>query len=223
MIDIIEETERFEIEMDGSVLELRRIPAEVRARISARNTTRVKTESGEWQDRTDPTGELLDCIDYAIVGWRGVRHPATKADVPPTSENKRRLPVRILQRVMTAVSEAESAVDRKSLDEIETLDRFLRVRADFPGLDCEECRSDTEDGAPDCSACPVDGLKADRQVMETIDIIDMQFFRQYPALVPELLRLILPPMTAERAAMFLVKLALAYQYVLAERINNHGH
>lgn len=224
MIDIIDELERFELDLEGSTLVLRRISAEAHARLAARHTTRVKTESGAWETRTDATAVLLDCVDYAVTAWRGVRHPVTKEDVPCASEHKRRLPAKILERIMAAVGEAESAAADRCGAELVDLEAFLKVRADFPGLDCDECRrrGEEEDEQPDCSSCPMRDLKPDAVVMQALDLIRAPLFRECPALVLEAFRLLLPPMTKHEAAVFLLKLTLAHQYELASRSDHRG-
>jgi hypothetical protein len=42
-------------------------------------------------------------------------------------------------------------------EELEGLQRHLAARADFPGLDCAQCREQEEEGEarPDCAACPL--------------------------------------------------------------------
>jgi hypothetical protein len=106
MIEIIDDDERIEHVISGCAFTLRRLTPDDQDAIARRNTKRIRGRSGEWQKEADQNAMLMDMIDHAVVTWTGVRHPVTKADVPCNSENKRKLPLRVMEEIMEVVTEA---------------------------------------------------------------------------------------------------------------------
>jgi hypothetical protein len=117
-IEIVDEQERIEHCFGDSRLILRRLTPETHEEIRRRHTKRYRTKSGEWAKELDENAVLLDCIDYVIVGWSGVKHPVTKQDVPCTPENKKRIPIQAMGEVMDLVSELNQVAQSEAENEL---------------------------------------------------------------------------------------------------------
>jgi len=112
-LEIIDPEETFELRIGESVLVLRRLDEPALKEIRKRHT-RKQTEFVNHRpvrvEVTDEDAVNADVLDYVIVGWRNVRHPVTKAEVPCTRENKLRLPGKAKLRVLNAC-DAESLAE----------------------------------------------------------------------------------------------------------------
>lgn len=90
-IQIIDPEERFQLPLEGSVLQLRRLDSATQQALERRHAADP--------DRNALAEELLD---HVILDWEGVTSPLGDAPVPCTRENKLRLPLAVKLRVMAA-------------------------------------------------------------------------------------------------------------------------
>lgn len=90
-IQIIDPEERFEVNLEGAVLVMRRLDSATLAAIERRHAgERAKTQANE------------DALDYILLDWRGVKSPLGQAEVPCTRENKLRLPTAVKLKLLAA-------------------------------------------------------------------------------------------------------------------------
>lgn len=93
----------------------------------------------------------LALLQHSELSWRGVIDQRQEVEPSPTAFA--RLPVGCLGELLGALcgpwlSQSEAA-------ELESLEDYARVLADFPGLGCAQCRAQEArgEGAPDCPSC----------------------------------------------------------------------
>lgn len=100
MIEILPD-ERIEHTIDGSTFLLQFPAPALIGRAKEKNTRITTNPEGQEVKEVDEFGFMMDVVDSFIVDWKNVRHPITKADVPCTSENKRRLPLAVMDELVS--------------------------------------------------------------------------------------------------------------------------
>lgn len=100
MIEILPD-ERIEHSIDGSTFILQFPSPEVLGKAKEKNTRITTNPEGLEVKEMDDFGFMMDVLDSLIVDWKNVKHPITKTDVPCTSENKRRLPLAVIDELVS--------------------------------------------------------------------------------------------------------------------------
>lgn len=92
-----------------SVFSLRIIPDEVDKEIRKRHTRQTfQKKTRSMVDKLDDANYISDLIDYAIVGWSGLKAATTGADLPCTAEMKARLPEKFKADILRLCSGKEA-------------------------------------------------------------------------------------------------------------------
>lgn len=99
-----------------------------------------------------PAGLCLALLPRAGVQWRAVMDNCQESS--PTSESLARLPAGLLGDLLPAM--CAPWLRQEEAEELAALQRYAQARADFPGLDCAECRAQESrgEGTPSCRTCP---------------------------------------------------------------------
>lgn len=111
-ITIVTEDEKNEFAIGSSVIEFRRVDTLTYDNIARKHRTKKGTDRTGRTIHEENTQEINnDVLDYAIIGWRDVRHPITGEAVPCTRENKLKLPSQVkadlIEKCMEATTEFE--------------------------------------------------------------------------------------------------------------------
>ncbi len=102
-IEIVEDSETFELEIGESKLILRRFDSEIYKQIEKRHTKKEKNyRTGQWIRDVDEFEVNADLLDYMIIEWKDVKSPITGEDVACTREMKIKLPGSVKMRVIEA-------------------------------------------------------------------------------------------------------------------------
>jgi hypothetical protein len=110
-IEIIEESESFELPIGDSVFELRRFGSDVHRLIEKKHTTKKKNpRTGLFMVEKDTYAINADLLDYMITGWENVKAPTTGADVPCEYDIKQQLPGVVKVQIIEAC-DADSITD----------------------------------------------------------------------------------------------------------------
>lgn len=114
-IEIIEPDESFVLVLGKSEFDLRRFDSAKYNEIEKRHTQRIPNRSGGFTIEVDSAAVNADLLDYMIIGWRKVRSPVTKADIPCTYETKQKLPGGVKLKI-TQACDAESITVKEKND-----------------------------------------------------------------------------------------------------------
>jgi len=98
-----------------------------------------------------PASLCLELAGLGMLSWRGV---AGGSSAEPGPGEWSRLPAAALEPLLAAL--CPPWPDRQDQAELRALEEYLSYLADFPGLDCSQCREQQNrgEGAPDCGVCP---------------------------------------------------------------------
>lgn len=92
-----------------SVFSLRIVPDEVDKDIRKRHTKQVwQKKTRSMVDKLDEPSYIADLIDYAIVGWSGMKAASTGAELPCSTEMKTRIPEKFKAEVLRLCSGKEA-------------------------------------------------------------------------------------------------------------------
>lgn len=92
-----------------SVFSLRIIPDDVDKDIRKRHTKQVwQKKTRSMVDKLDEPSYIADLIDYAIVGWSGMKAASTGADLPCSTDMKGRIPEKFKAEVLRLCSGKEA-------------------------------------------------------------------------------------------------------------------
>ncbi len=125
-------------------------------RFGASRLVLTPLEPVAWQplarEHPGPAGLCLALLARAHPAWRGVIGGGRRR---PSPARLARLPAGVLEALLPAL--CAPWLSRAEADELAELQRYARARADFPGLDCAECRRQEVrgEGSPDCGTCPL--------------------------------------------------------------------
>lgn len=112
-IQIVEDQERFDLEVGDSILILRRFDSQVYKEIEKKHTVRKKHfRSGQMIEDSDSFAINEDLLDYMLTDWKDVKSPTTGEDVPCTRENKIKLPSSVKLQI-TEACDADSVTSEK--------------------------------------------------------------------------------------------------------------
>lgn len=102
-IEIIEDSETFELAIGESSFTLRRFDSQSYKDIEKRHTTRTKNlRQGGWIKEVDDYAVNEDLLDYMIVDWKNIRSPLTGQDVECTKAMKNKLPGSVKVQIIEA-------------------------------------------------------------------------------------------------------------------------
>ena len=111
-IEIIEESETFELKIEDSMFILRRFDSEAYRKIEKKHTKKTKhLRTGQMISETDDYAVNVDLLDYIIVDWGGIKSSITGEEVACVKENKTRLPGSIKLQIIEACDSGSISSD----------------------------------------------------------------------------------------------------------------
>ena len=117
-IEIVDEEERFELRMEDTVFQLRRLSAEIYNDIVKRHTRRSgRDRQGRWIEERNEEEIDRALLDYVIVGWKGVVHPVSKKEIECSRDMKMRLPGSVRLEILEATDARNIGGKERAEDE----------------------------------------------------------------------------------------------------------
>ena len=102
-IEIIEDSETFDLAIGESSFTLRRFDSQIYRDIEKRHTTRTKNlRQGGWIKEVDDFAVNEDLLDHMIVAWKDIKSPLTGQDVECTKDMKNKLPGSVKVQIIEA-------------------------------------------------------------------------------------------------------------------------
>jgi len=115
-IELIEDTEEFELSVGESTLNLRRFGTDVYNEIERKHTkTRKHRRTGQIIKDPDEQAVNRDLLDYMVISWRDVHSSTAEGDVPCTKENKNKLPGSVKLQILEACDSESITTEKKTI------------------------------------------------------------------------------------------------------------